>query len=454
MICCLVSESPKGDARLIEIARACSPRVESHSERVVVFDAHGLDRVIGSPAEIAQAVDALACEQGMRVRVALAPTRIAAWLLAHTRSGITVVDPATMRKTVGGLPVTALSIVPRSIATGLRHAEGQRRRRHDQQEATVSTLMRWGLHTLDEVAALPRADVHTRLGAEGVRLHQAACGEDADPLVPAGEVPPFLERCVLEWPIEGLEPLTFVLSRLCEALSLSLERADRGAIRVTTTLALVTRATHARTLNLPAPMRDARTLRTLIRLDLESHPPSAAIDVVTVSVEVEPGRIVQGSLLDRSLPAPELVATLVARLRALMGESRVGAPVVLNSHDDRGAGLQPFAVTETAPRRLPSGDATPVIRAPQSALRRFRLPIAARVTVERGAPVRVATGSPVIPAARVVHRAGPWRSSGRWWATDQVWDRDEWDVELDGGGCYRLARNRHTGNWEIEGEID
>jgi hypothetical protein len=56
-----------------------------------------------------------------------------------------------------------------------------------------------------------------------------------------GQAAPFLERLVLEWPIEGLEPLTFVLSRLCDALSVSLERADRGAVSITTTLQLVSR---------------------------------------------------------------------------------------------------------------------------------------------------------------------------------------------------------------------
>ena len=338
MVCCLVSENRAGDPRLIEIARACSPRVESHGDRVIVFDASGLERVIGSPGEIAHAVDALARENRIGVRVALASTRVAAWLLAHAaRSSITVVDAAQTRAAVAALPVTSLSILPGSTPRRRRSASGT-------SEEVIATLMRWGLRTLGEVAALPRAEVHTRLGAEGVRLHQAACAEDADPLVPAGETPPFLERCVLEWPIEGLEPLTFVLSRLCDALSVSLERADRGAVTVTTTLQLVTRERHTRTLNLPSPMRDARTLRTLIRLDLESHPPPAAVDVVTVTLGVAPGRIVQGSLLERTLPAPEQIETLIARLRALMGESRVGAPAVLDSHDDRGVGMKTFEV--------------------------------------------------------------------------------------------------------------
>ena len=42
-----------------------------------------------------------------------------------------------------------------------------------------------------------------------------------------------------------------------------------------THLRLVSKTVHARTLQLPAPMRDPKTLRTLVLLDLESNPPSA-----------------------------------------------------------------------------------------------------------------------------------------------------------------------------------
>ena len=182
----------------------------------------------------------------------------------------------------------------------------------------LATLERWGLRTLGDVARLPRADVHTRLGAPGVRLHQAARGEETAWLVPVDEAPGFVVRCVLDWPVEGLEPLSFVLARVLDPLSVALERADRGAVEVTTRLQLVTRESHVRVLHLPAPMRDARVLRTLILLDLESHPPSAGIDIVEVEAGVVPGRIAQGALLTRTLPSPEDLSTLIARLGALM----------------------------------------------------------------------------------------------------------------------------------------
>ena len=103
------------------------------------------------------------------------------------------------------------------------------------------------------------------------------------PLVPSTAEERFEQGLELEWPIEGLEPLSFVLGRVLDPLSAHLERRDRGAAVLHVRLRLVTRDVHERSLQLPVPMRDARTLRTLLLLDLESHPPPAAIDRVTVS---------------------------------------------------------------------------------------------------------------------------------------------------------------------------
>ena len=128
-----------------------------------------------------------------------------------------------------------------------------------------------------------------------------------------------------------LEPLSFVLGRLLEPLSAHLERRGRGAAVLRVRLHLVTRAVHERALQLPAPMRDARTLRTLALLDLESHPPAAAIDRVVVAVDPTPARVLQFSLLTRPLPSPEQLSTLMARLDALMGEGRCGSPVAVDS---------------------------------------------------------------------------------------------------------------------------
>ena len=152
---------------------------------------------------------------------------------------------------------------------------------------------------------------------------------------------------------------------------------------------------HPRTLALPVPMRDPRVLRTLLLLDLESHPPAAAIDVVTIEVDPAPGRVVQYSLLERPVPSPETLATLMARLGALVGETRCGSPALLDTHRPDGWTLAPVAFDDRArvavgldARR--SAGASASMRASPMVLRRFRPPVAVRVTVERGRPVRVA----------------------------------------------------------------
>jgi protein ImuB len=162
------------------------------------------------------------------------------------------------------------------------------------------------------------------------------------------------------------------------------------------------------------------------------------------------------------VPSPEDLSTLLARLGALMGESRIGAPVLLDTHDTRQVGQEPFNVKfqgtqphasgtqlcapstqHTAPRTIPF------------VFRRFPLPLVARVTMVHGTPVRIDSLASGVPGGVVIACAGPWRMSGGWWTLDRThWDRDEWDVELATGGVYRLARLRTTGLWEIEGMFD
>ena len=211
-----------------------------------------------------------------------------------------------------------------------------------------------GLRTLGDLAALPSGELSARLGQAGLRWQRWARGEEIRPLVPAGVAEQFEESLELEWPIDGLEPLSFVLARLLEPLCERLERSDRGAVLLRVTLTLVTSASarseggrerHERVVELPAPMRDARVLRTLALLDLESNPPPAAIDRVAVGVDVTEGRVLQFGLFARALPSDTL-ATLLARLGALMGSDRIGAPSLVNTYRP-GA----FAMTKFDPPR-------------------------------------------------------------------------------------------------------
>jgi protein ImuB len=90
------------------------------------------------------------------------------------------------------------------------------------------------------------------------------------------------------------------------------------------------------------------------------------------------------------------------------------------------------------------------------ALRRYRHAVPARVLVEDGRPVRVTTERRGINGGRIEKAAGPWRTSGQWWAepNDSPWDRDEWDVTVSDGATYRLFRERDANAWFIDGVLD
>jgi protein ImuB len=237
-----------------------------------------------------------------------------------------------------------------------------------------------------------------------------------------------------------------------------------------------TRVVHERSLQLPTPIRDARTLRTLALLDLESHPPAGPIDRVVVAVDPTPARIVQFSLITRPLPSPEQLSTLMARLQALMGETRCGSPALVDTWTPGAFEMTPFAPRDGNVAEHPP---SPV----SLALRRFRHPVPARVRVADGKPARVTidrrgmdgggvtggagggvtggAGGGVTGGAGGGVRvcAGPWRTSGDWWRAREGdgrsgWDRDEWDVTLTDGATYRVFRARDTEQWFVDGVVD
>ena len=464
--------APEGTpvAVLAEVAREFSPRVDAVTEREVVLDLNGLERLFGTARTIAEELRRTAADRNIRVRVAVAETRTTARLLVRHRAGLTVIEPGAAATALASLPISLLGEIEPDDAKSRRSADESHRAKA---EELGVVFRRWGIRTLGELVALPSDEIAARLGQEGVAWQRLARGDDAAPLVPSAPEERFTQALDLEWPIEELEPLSFVLSRLLEPLSAHLEQRDRGAAVLHLRLHLVkldetTPEVHARSLQLPAPMRDARTLRTLALLDLESNPPPAPIDRVEIAVEPTPGRIVQYSLLTRALPTPERLSTLMARLHALMGETRCGSPALVETWKPEAFEMRAFAPRDVdvvdrkqapGPRPQASGPH------PALSLRRFRLPIAARVRTRDGQPEYVAIDRRGLSGGGVESCAGPWRTSGGWWvdgagwagesySTDVGWDRDEWDVTVAGGTAYRLFRARDTDRWFVEGVVD
>jgi protein ImuB len=463
-------------AQLMAVAREFSPRVERLGEELLALDVSGLGRWFENWGALGEALRRTAADRGLAAHVAVAATRTAAVLCARGRAGLTVALAGEEAARLAPLPLNVLT----AWAVGSPHT------------APIATFRRWGLKTLGDLANLPGTELSERLGQAGIMWQRLASGEDLQPLVPVLPDEHYEESLELEWPIEQLEPLSFVLGRLLEVLCVRLEQADRGVavLHVRLDLAGVSgRQRFARALQLPAPMRDARTLRTLALLDLESNPPPWAIDRVTVAADVVEGRVLQFSLLARAF-SPERLSTLLARLSALMGSDRVGAPALVDSYRPGAFAMAPFTavcggqwavgrasfnakVAEDAKFLKIDSSATSVPSASSAlkklpVVRRFRQPIPARVDVQQGRPMRVTSNRRHLRGGYVEVSAGPWRSSGSWWKApaaaathgseckhhSSMWDRDEWEVALRDAAVYLIFQDRERGCWFIDGMLD
>jgi protein ImuB len=410
---------PRPDS-LVELAREFTPRVEAKTPSPVLLDLHGLGRLWPTPGELGRALVAAATSRALEAQVALAFSRLVALVLARCRPGLTIVPAGAEAAALAPLPLETLAL----------------------SKEREEILRRWGLRTIGDIARLPTKGLAERFGPEGPRLVRLARGEDDGVLVRSPLAERFETTLELEWPVEGLEPLSFLLARVLEPLCATLRARGRKASSLVLALGLVDGSTHARSLAPATPSVEPRTWRTLALLDLEAHPPRDAISRITLRAEPIPARETQFSLLDPALPSPERLAETMARLHDWTAKGRSGAPQLVDTHRPGAFTIGSFAPGPLRPAQVEAAT-------PRLALRAFRPPLLAQVVVRNGAPALVA--APGVRGA-VSACAGPWRTSGDWW--DVAWSRDEWDVALVEGGVFRLFFDRLRSCWYLEGELD
>jgi protein ImuB len=202
-------------------------------------------------------------------------------------------------------------------------------------------------------------------------------------------------------------------------------------------------------------MLDTKVFLKLLQLDLNAHPPGAPIVKIHLAAEPARPRSAQGGLFLPPSPEPEKLELTLARIAGMVGEHRVGAVELLDTHHPDGFRMQHFvaAVPQKNERKK---DPNPEKESVVTALRRFRPALRANVTLENGQPVRVLCMKKKEVQGDVLWKAGPWRSSGDWWERE-AWSRDEWDLALRNGDAisfHRLVHDLLGGGWYVEGTYD
>lgn len=437
---------------LLDCAWTISPRVEDGFQAdagelpdTVLLDIAGCETLFGSPEKIAGDLKRVAAEVGLDANVAIAANPQAALCAARGFPGVSVLAPGSERQKIGALLLSALK-VPLDF---------------------LETLHRWGVHTCAEFAALPLVAVIERFGQPGRRWHLLAQAGDPAPLI-AKEPPAEFEECMgLEFAVELLEPLMFVLNRLLDQVCVRLRMHVLATSEVQVTLTLQPDDSrnhkpllHVRTLKLPVPTKDSHSLLKLLQLDLQAHPPSSPVIAVRIVALPTHGRTRQFGLFLPLSPEPEKLQVTLARLQSTVGEGRVGTPVLLDTHRPHAFQLAPFILPESTPVRHASQ------RPATAALRIYRPPLPALVTLDDGKPQRIVCDG---IQRQILAFAGPWRTKGDWWS-ETSWAREEWDVLLSSlhpkrrshsddfhgaeTALYRIYRDLRAAHWFVEGIYD
>ena len=481
---------------LLDIAHAFTPRVEDTASDTLLLDLAGLERLYGTPATMARDLGSRVSKIALQANIALAANPEAALHAARGFSGITVLPAGEEAHRLGVLP---LHVLLDTFDISSKNGTASDRERKKLREQMLDTLERWGIHDFYALALLPAHALASRLGEAGTRLQRLSRGAGLRTLALCEPVTHFEEAMELESAVETLEPLAFILNRLLEQLCARLEaralavqelhlrlRLERRVTDEETTTAEelsgaqshIVRSgnndTVERTLRLPVAMRDTKVFLKLLQLELAAHPPGAPITKVWITAAPAPPRSAQHGLFLPITPEAEKLEITLARINGVVGERRAGIARLLETHRRDSFLMDRFVASAEESKHAAALTASDFEKRTQTAWRMFRPPWQLQVRLAEGRPVALTT---VTKSAcreelqgRVVWSAGPWRSSGDWWAENareesasqnQVcpWDREEWDIALankNSGSValYCIYRDFASGQWFVEASYD
>jgi protein ImuB len=486
-------------AALLDVAHAFTPRVEdTHPDRLLL-DLDGLERLYGPTATMARELASRVSAVGLECNIGMAANPEAAMHAACGFIGTTVIPAGEEAKRLGVLPLTVL-LDSFDIASGAEvETVAVARERAKLREQMLDTLERWGVRDFRRLALLPEHALAARLGDAGTRLQRLARGAGMRTLALCEPPVHFEEAMELESAVETIESLSFLMNRLLEQLcarmetralavqelKLRLQLERRVADEQTTTVQELANPgnnsafpdrgdgdSYVRILRLPVAMRDPKVFLKLLQLDLAAHPPGAPVCKLWIAAEPARPRSAQRGLFLPITPEAEKLEITLARITGVVGERRAGIARLLDTWRPDAFRMERFVSQQEFSNGERSLTLSDMAELPPLALRIFRPACHVRVQLAEGRPCKLAglgrNGDRDELQGRILWSAGPWHSSGGWWAERavqknggeeaQVWDREEWDIALanedDSVALYRIYRDAGTGQWFADASYD
>jgi len=279
-------------SEIAALALAFTPNASLVPPDAIVAEIGGSLRLFGGLARLIDQLRAAVQARGYTTRLALAPTPLAASLLARAGSTMPVPDIAHLPDALDPLPLALLDLDPGAPAA----------------------LDAAGIATLGDARRLPRAALARRFGRSLVDALDHAFGNRPDPRPPYRPPPRFERRLPLIAPVDTVEALGFGVNRLVNDLADWLLARGLGVTRIS--LELV----HERHL------RERGLSPTIVTFALAA-PARAPAHLVAVLRE-RLARVALPASVEAIVLASDETATLPGRNLGLLPEDEAGTAIV------------------------------------------------------------------------------------------------------------------------------
>ena len=464
---CIISPDLKRDRdALLSIAQQFSHRIELLDDGIL-FDVSGLQNLIGEADKISQQILAELKKNSVSGSIAVADTVDTAMLLARENGGVNhIASPDTFSQVlIQNLPIDA---------------------------DTQRVFNELGIKHVRDLKQIPVNELITRYGQRFKNIIDVIEQKGNRLLTPNLKENKVSWDHQLDFPVDDFEQLIFIVNHGLDRLLTQIAKYGFSTEQLDIFFRLQNKTERNYEIKTSFPTLEKTFWLKLINLRISLDPPECEILAIHVTAHFTPPRPAQRGLYAVSQPEPERLLLTVNKLKKLVGEENVGVPVLLDERvplpfdldanampEGKDCGSRNVSNAERGMRNAESVEQAPDIesnhpgeiqpdgansafRTPHSALESiqnpkskiqnptiafsyFNPPIAAEVLIRDKILIFLRTQ---FFSGHVTKYSGVWKANSKWW--DTSWKTQEWDVEVENHGVYRLCQLEK--DWFLVGE--
>lgn len=400
---------------LLAVAREFSSSIET-LEDGVLFDVSGLQNLVGDADAIVRKIKWQLKKNKLSANVSVAESADSAILLARHNAELTHTVEADK---FAQIPLQDLQI----------------------DDDTLGIFNDLGIRKISDLQSVPTEDLIARYGQRFTDVINLIQQKGSRILTPNVKESSLTWTYDLDLPVENFEQLIFIVNHGLDKLFAQISYSALSTERIDVRLNLRKKGVKSYEIKTSFPTLDKSFWLKLVNLRIALDPPETEIASVSVISYFTRPRPDQRGLYSVSRPEPESLLLTVNKIKKLVGEENVGVPVLLDQRLP-----EPFDID---PDKLPQGREKLEVKSENltAAFYYLRPPIPVSLTVENR---QLSFATTPHFTGKVKKYSGVWKKNSHWW--NRPWNTNEWDIEVEDGGVYRLRRDGDE--WSFIGEYD